>query len=103
MEEITNLDSILSGFRAIQKNLLNNLRNSDVEMVDPTGETFDPLYHEAIEMKFDKDEYENTILRVDTRGYLLDGIVLRPAKVIVSKGGSSPPRKKNTKSEKNMG
>ena len=101
MEDINDLDSILSGFRAIQKNLLNNLRNSDVEMVDPTGEIFDPLYHEAIEMEFDKDEYENTILRVDARGYLLDGIVLRPAKVIVSKGGPSPPKKTKNKSGKN--
>lgn len=94
MEGIENMVSILSGFRAIQKNLVNNLRNSDVEMVDPTGEIFDPLYHEAIEMEFDKEEYENTILRVDSKGFLLDGVVLRPAKVIVSRGGPPYPKKR---------
>ncbi|MCK5772449.1 MAG: nucleotide exchange factor GrpE [Thermoplasmata archaeon] len=100
MEGVEDHDSILSGFRAIQKNLINNLRNNDVEMVDPTGEIFDPLYHEAIEMELDKDEYENTILKVESRGYLLDGVVLRPAKVIVSRGGPLPPKKKKKDGKK---
>lgn len=91
---------LVSGIESIKKGLLKVLEDNHVEIVDPMGETFDPKFHEAIEMMEDKSVPENTILNVDTKGYLIDGVVLRAAKVHVSKGGPSLKVDKKSKKKK---
>jgi GrpE len=50
-------------------------------IVDPMGERFDPNVHEAtFEMAFPGKE-PGTVFHVEQKGYLLNGRVLRPAKV----------------------
>ena len=54
--------------------------------VEP-GTLFDPTVHEAV-LAQPSDEYEEgAVLQVLERGYLLHGRLLRPAKVIVRRGG----------------
>ena len=51
-------------------------------VVDPMGERFDPNVHEAtFEMVFPGKE-PGTVFHVEQKGYLLNGRVLRPAKVL---------------------
>jgi molecular chaperone GrpE len=89
---------IIDGVESIKKSLLKVLSDNDVEMIDPIDEAFDPNYHEAIETRMDRSVPENTVVEVDSKGYVLADIVLRPAKVFVSKGGE--PRKKKVKKGK---
>ncbi len=49
------------------------------------GDQCDPIYHEAIS-KIKSDQEEDAIVEVVETGYLIDDQVLRPAKVVVSKG-----------------
>jgi hypothetical protein len=50
-------------------------------VVNPMGERFDPNVHEAtFEMAFPGKE-PGTVFHVEQKGYLLNGRVLRPAKV----------------------
>jgi molecular chaperone GrpE len=89
---------LIEGEESIRKSLLKVLSDNDVEMLDPIDEPFDPNFHEAIETRFDTSVPENTVVEIDSKGYMLGDIVLRPAKVYVSKGGE--PRKKKSKADR---
>jgi molecular chaperone GrpE len=52
--------------------------------VDPAGEPFDPALHEAMAMQPAPDRPPHTVLQVVQKGWLLNGRLLRPARVIVS-------------------
>lgn len=66
----------------IYKQFLKILKDHGLVESDPLGETFDPVYHEAIGViKTDKDEEDHKILEVMQKGYILSGKVIRPAKV----------------------
>ncbi|SEM01517.1 nucleotide exchange factor GrpE [Halomonas daqiaonensis] len=56
-----------------------------VEVVDPHGEPFDPQFHEAITMVPNPEMEPNTVMEVMQKGYLLNGRLVRPAMVVVSK------------------
>ena len=49
--------------------------------VEP-GQPFDPVYHEAVEVRTG-DMSEDTVVEVVQPGYLHEGMVLRPARVVV--------------------
>ena len=56
-----------------------------VEAVDPSGEPFDPQYHEAVTTAPSAELEPNTVMEVIQKGYLLNGRLVRPAMVVVSK------------------
>lgn len=57
----------------------------DVEVVDPTGQPFSPEFHEAMSMVPNPDLAPNTVMAVLQKGYTLNGRLIRPAMVMVSK------------------
>lgn len=61
------------------------LEKFGVESVDPHGEPFDPQVHEAMTMVPNPDMEPNTVMDVIQKGYLLNGRLVRPAMVVVSK------------------
>ncbi|MCW8883676.1 MAG: nucleotide exchange factor GrpE [Motiliproteus sp.] len=63
------------------------LKKFNVEPVDPQGEPFDPQHHQAMSMVENGDVEPNTVLHVMQKGYLLNGRLVRPAMVMVSKAG----------------
>lgn len=56
-----------------------------VERIDPEGEPFNPDYHQAMSVQPRADVPPNTVVAVIQRGYLLNGRLVRPALVMVSK------------------
>ncbi|RKQ95781.1 molecular chaperone GrpE [Kushneria sinocarnis] len=56
-----------------------------VEQLDPEGEPFDPQYHEAMSMVPSPELEPNTVMNVMQKGYSLNGRLVRPAMVVVSK------------------
>jgi molecular chaperone GrpE len=50
-----------------------------------TGDTFDPVYHEAVDVRAG-DSPNDIVVEVVRAGYLHDGELLRPAQVIVARG-----------------
>ena len=56
-----------------------------VESVDPTGEAFNPEYHQAMSMQPRDDMDPNHVVNVVQKGYTLNERLVRPALVIVSK------------------
>jgi len=56
-----------------------------IKVIDPAGQPFDPAWHEAIVAQESRDQPPNTVLAVIQKGYSLNGRLLRPARVVVSK------------------
>ncbi len=79
------LESSLEGISGIQKLVSAFMESLNVEKFVPKGDLFDFRFHEALTTVEDDNIEPNTIVEVIQSGYKLEGEVLRPAKVIVSK------------------
>lgn len=73
------------GLQLTMKLFLDVLQKQDVQQINPEGAAFDPNQHEAMTMQHVKGVPPNTILMVIQKGYILNGRVIRPARVVVSK------------------
>jgi len=56
----------------------------NIEAVDPTGQPFNPEFHQAMTMLPSADAEPNTVINVFQKGYVLNGRLIRPAMVVVS-------------------
>ncbi|WP_286877203.1 MULTISPECIES: nucleotide exchange factor GrpE [Pantoea] len=84
-KENTGLASMIEGIELTLKSLLGAVRKFGVEVVGETRVPFNPDLHQAMSM-MESDEVEpNHVLMVMQRGYTLNGRLLRPAMVAVSK------------------
>jgi molecular chaperone GrpE len=83
-EEGGNGGGLGHGVRLVFRELRATLERAGVEAYDPTGEMFDPSWHEALATRPADGGEPGTILETVEKGYRLDGNVLRAARVIVS-------------------
>jgi molecular chaperone GrpE len=80
--------AIRDGMAMTLDGLINGLARFKVEQVNPEGETFNPELHQAMSMVENPDLAPNTVIAVMQKGYTLNGRLLRPAMVMVSKGAA---------------
>jgi molecular chaperone GrpE len=79
-----NSRNILQGIE-MNRNLLGTFfRKYDVEEMDALGHPFDPNWHESIGMIRYPGVTPNTIVRIEQKGYLIGGKLLRPAQVLIA-------------------
>jgi len=78
---------IAEGVELTLKSFLDALKKFNIEVVDPQGEPFDPQQHQAMSMVENNEVEPNTVLAVMQKGYTLNGRLVRPAMVLVSKSG----------------
>lgn len=78
--------AVVEGVELSVKLMLDILGRHGVERIDPTGEPFDPQYHEAMSMIEQADAAPNSVLFTHQKGYLLNGRLVRAAKVVVARG-----------------
>ena len=83
--------AIREGMELTLKLFLDTLQRYQLEPVDPHGAPFNPEHHQAMAMEESIHAEPNTVLKVFQKGYLLNGRLLRPAMVVVSKAPSTPP------------
>ncbi|EME5359347.1 nucleotide exchange factor GrpE [Pseudomonas aeruginosa] len=67
------------------------LRRYQVEALNPEGEPFNPEQHQAMAMQESASAEPGSVLKVFQKGYLLNGRLLRPAMVVVSKAPAETP------------
>lgn len=79
------VDSFLKGIEMILAHLYDMLKTYGVRPIEAEGKLFDPNFHEALMQVEDKNLPEHTITEELQKGYLLNGRVIRTAKVKVSK------------------
>ncbi|AJI62060.1 nucleotide exchange factor GrpE [Francisella tularensis] len=73
------------GIELTAKMLVDILKKNGVEELDPKGEKFDPNLHEAMAMIPNPEFEDNTIFDVFQKGYMLNGRIVRAAKVVIVK------------------
>lgn len=83
---------LLEGVKQVHAKLVDVLKKDGVQIIDPTGEAFDALEHQAVATVERADVPDETVEQVYQKGYKLGKKVLRPAMVTVTSGG--PKREK---------
>lgn len=78
------------GLKLIQHALEAVLKKQGVEKINAHHRPFDPLYHEAITTRSEPDLEPDLVLEVLQDGYLLQGRLLRPCKVVVNQPPAVP-------------
>ena len=84
-EEDEKVKKIVDGIEMIRGQFLQVLKKFGLEPVAALGEIFNPAYHEALMQQEVEGKKDHEIITEYKKGYLLNGRLLRPAKVIVAK------------------
>jgi molecular chaperone GrpE len=82
---------LLGGVEMVQKEFLTILERFGVKPFQAVGEVFDPEKHEAISQEESELE-SNRVISAVQGGYFYHDRLLRPARVIVSKGKADPTK-----------
>lgn len=82
--ENATVENFKSGMELTHKQLVSVFEKSNIEVIDPQGEKFDPHQHQAMCM-VDSEITPNTVIQVMQKGYRLHDRIIRPALVSVSK------------------
>lgn len=91
MEGNADVEKFREGSEMAIKMFVTALEKIGAAVVDPQGEKFNPELHQAMSMVENSELAPNTVMNVVQKGYTLHGRLMRPAMVIVSKGGPAVP------------
>ncbi|MDZ3995336.1 nucleotide exchange factor GrpE [Pseudomonas sp. Teo4] len=78
------------GVELTLKMFQDTLKRYNLEAIDPHGHPFNAEHHQAMAMQESAEVEPNSVLNVFQKGYLLNGRLLRPAMVVVSKAPAAP-------------
>ena len=82
------LKGLLDGVMVTERALVGILERHGVKRIEAQGAAFDPHQHQAVMEHPDPSVPSGTVVRVFEAGYLIGDRVLRPASVVVAKGGA---------------
>jgi molecular chaperone GrpE len=81
------LKTLLDGVMLAERDYRGVLERHGIVVVDPVGQPFNPHHHQAVMEQENADVPAGTVLQVFQVGYLIEDRCLRPAMVVVSRGG----------------
>lgn len=77
--------NIVTGVNMVRKQFLDVLSQNGLSEVESLGKIFDPNFHEAMAQQPAEDKEDQEIITEFQKGYVLNGRLLRAAKVIIAK------------------
>lgn len=80
--------AMMEGVELTLMTMTSTVAKFGLKVIDPKGEAFNPEFHQAMAMQESADFAPNTVMAVMQKGYELNGRVIRPAMVMVSKAVS---------------
>jgi len=82
--EVTDAATVVQGVELVEKKLRKALGALGLEIIDPVDQPFDPAVHEAVmtEPALSAED-DHLIARVFQKGYVHNGLLIRPARVVV--------------------
>lgn len=86
-EEDAALKALVDGVSMTEREFFNALERNGVKRMEASGQPFNPHQHQAMVEIDQPDVAPGTIVQVYQEGYSLGDRVLRPAMVVVAKGG----------------
>ena len=80
----TDPQTLHKGIELVEQKALKALESAGLTIIDPVDQTFDPRLHEAVMTEPAlSSEDDHMVGRVFQRGYMFNGQLLRPARVVV--------------------
>ncbi|MFO1408699.1 MAG: nucleotide exchange factor GrpE [Steroidobacteraceae bacterium] len=76
---------LLEGMEATLRLVNRAFEKSGISVLDPAGQPFNPEFHEAMVTQPSADQPPGTVLAVVQKGYVLNGRLLRPARVVIAR------------------
>lgn len=90
----------VDGLGQIHDKMLTTFGKEGVEVINPAGEAFEPLSHQAVGRVEDTEAFDETVAQVYQPGYRMGGKVIRPAMVTVTYGGPKRPAAEEESADK---
>ena len=76
--------TLVQGVEMVERKFMKSLGAAGLQVVDPVDQTFDPAVHEAVTTEPAlSPEDDHVVSKVFQVGYLFNGQLLRPARVVV--------------------
>ena len=79
----SDFEAFREGLKLVQNQLTCCLEKHGVEAIEAAGKDFDPNFHEAMIQVESREHKDNAVVEEFEKGYLLNGRLLRPARVSV--------------------
>lgn len=79
------VEQLAAGVNIVRQEMFKALQSCGLETIDPMpGDEFDPQRHDAVMHQPSQDYPPGSVVQVYQTGYVLDNMVLRPAKVVIA-------------------
>lgn len=85
-EEPEIVTKLRDGFEGVERSFVAILERNGIQRTDPTGQPFDANLHQAMAEQPSEEHAPGTVVQAWTAAWTLNGRLLRPAMVVVSKG-----------------
>jgi molecular chaperone GrpE len=97
----TNVESLKEGVQLTSDQALALFKKENLEPIKAVGEPFDPSIHEVLSQMESPDHEENTVIEEFSKGYTMNGRVLIPSRVVITKkpAQTEPDDKDNASAE----
>lgn len=99
IEKSDNVEAIKQGIMMIIQQYNRAMEELNVSTLKTVGEKFDPELHDAMSQEFSDTIPEGCIIKEVSKGYKMGERLLRPARVIVSKGKEADHTSENFPAE----
>ena len=86
--ESSDTATVIEGVGLTLKMLVSTMQKFGVEQINPELQAFNPELHQAVATQEDSSVKSGTVLTVMQKGYTLNGRLVRPALVVVSKNSA---------------
>jgi molecular chaperone GrpE len=83
-DEDQKVKNIVIGLDMVKKIFLDSLGKHGLTQLESLGKDFDPNFHEAMAQEYQEAKRPNEVLKEFQKGYVLNGRLLRAAKVVVA-------------------
>ena len=81
---------LVEGMDATLRLVNRAFEKSGISVLDPAGQPFNPEFHEAMVTQPSAEQAPGTVLAVVQKGYVLNGRLLRPARVVIARAPDAP-------------
>jgi molecular chaperone GrpE len=82
------LKSMIEGVELTLKTMMATVEKFGLKQHNPVGQSFNPEFHQAMSIQESAEHEPNTVMLVMQKGYELNGRIIRPAMVMVSKAAA---------------
>lgn len=83
-DQDTKVKNIVVGLEMVRKLYVDSLGKHGLTQLESMGKAFDPNFHEAVGQEYAEGKQPNEIVKEYQKGYVLNGRLLRAAKVVVA-------------------